>query len=162
MNEDVLQFWEFLSYVATVIAATTVPAAVLFYFSEKKKEYAAEKEASRIEREENYSRLMAEYRKLQIWYAEKPEIWDHKNALVGKDLELQRQYYSMMIGVLEESFMLFYVPEDAEYMRMWHSWDDYINELLALSNFRGQLDRLLHGEDERFIAYMEEKMRVPA
>ena len=76
---------------------------------------------------------------------------------IKKNFLMPFNNYSMMIGVLEESFMLFYVPGDADYMRMWNSWDDYINELLALPNFREQLPKLLHGEDEQFVAYMKSK-----
>ncbi len=159
---DTLQRWEMWSYVATVIAALSIPAGIVTYMIDRGKERVEEQEQSRIEREENYSRLQAEFRKAQFWLADHPEV--NKHELPPEDATTRGQqeiYYSTLISLFEESFILFYKPEDPEYQRMWNTWADYIQEWLQRPNFRKTAPELLAGEDKEFVVYMQHLLEAP-
>lgn len=150
--------WEEWSYIATVVAALPVAAGAVYFFFERHMQRQAEEEESRIEREENYSRLQAEFRKAQFWLADHPEVNMHDRSFLNPVLaEKQRIFYSNLVSLLEESFILFHKPDDPEYVRLWNTWEDYMNELLTWDNFRQALPELLKGEDESFVNYVRGK-----
>ncbi len=123
-------------------------------------------EDQRIERQENYSNLQKEFRAEQRWISS--EMTTLKLALLRKELtteqfleerkEKYRTYYTNLISMFEESFIIFYKPENAEYTRFWNTWADYIKEKLADTDLVEELEELLEGEDPMFRAYMNQKI----
>lgn len=146
MTEMTLLEWmEFLSYVATVIG---IPMAIFIFAHQEKKE-------RRIEQQEIYDKLMDHYTEIQDKLFEHPELDIHDKPL--PDIEDQRrQYilYEMVVSLFERSFILLYGEDDPDYERMWNSWEDYIKQWLVHTNFRTQLPKLMEGEDKDFVAYM--------
>lgn len=142
---NVLEFFELLSYVATVVG---IPLAIATFALQEKKE-------RQNEQEEIYDKLMDHYSEIQEKLFEYPELDTHTEPL--KDPEsARRQYilYEMLISLFERSFILLESEKDPEYQRMWNSWVDYIREWLDKPNFVNALPRLMRGEDPDFVAYI--------
>lgn len=140
-----LEWWEFLSYVATVIG---IPMAIFIFFFEERKERQSEQE-------EIYDTLMEHYNRILDRLFEHPEIDRHDTP--PEDPELARRQkilYEMLVTLFERSFILLYGEEDQAYRRMWNSWEDYIRQWTARANFRAALPELMRGEDFDFVAYM--------
>ena len=156
--------WEKLSYIATILPVF----AGFFYwlFVERRKQREIEEEENRLELRKNYSDLQREFRKAQYWLAdtlknklEQDTTRMDMNSIIHLLTPGQKMiFYSILISMLEESFILFYRPDDPEYRRLWNSWEDYINEMLKIKDFRDQLLSLLQGEDPKFVEYMKAKL----
>lgn len=147
MQMSVLEWFEFLSYLATVIG---IPLAVWTFILQEKKE-------RQNEQEEIYDKLMAHYAEIQEKLFHYPELDVHDTP--SPDAEtMRRQYilYEMLVSLFERSFILLESEKDPAYQRMWNSWVDYIHQWLAKPNFRAALPALMKGEDPDFVAYMSE------
>ncbi len=142
---DLLEWSEFLSYVATVIG---IPMAIYIFAHQEKKE-------RRIEQQEIYDKLMGHYTEIQNKLFEHPELDIHDRPLENPE-DSRRQYilYEMVVSLFERSFILLHGEENPEYTRMWNSWLDYIKYWLSQENFRQALPKLMEGEDPDFVAYM--------
>ena len=148
MPETFLDWFEFLSYVATVVG---IPMALfVFMFEERKQRQAAQ--------EEIYDKLMEHYSRIQEKLFEHPELDQHDAPLPDAEAA-RRQYilYEMVVSLFERSFILLAGERDPAYRRMWNSWEDYIGEWTARPNFRAALPRLIKGEDPDFAAYLSRK-----
>ena len=148
MPNDLMTWFEFLSYIATVVG---IPLALGVFMFEEKKERQAEQE-------EIYEKLMEHYSRIQEKLFEHPELDQHDAPLSNLE-DARRQYivYEMLISLFERAFILLYGETDPAYKRMWNSWEDYIAEWLARPNFRAHLPKLMQGEDPDFTAYMRDK-----
>jgi hypothetical protein len=145
MPTDVLTWFEFLSYIATVIG---IPLAIGLFMHEERKERQAEQE-------EIYEKLMEHYARIQEKLFEHPEIDTHDTPPASpEDARRQMIVYQMLISLFERSFILLYGETDPAYQRMWNSWEDYLNEWIDRPNFRAALPQLMLGEDPHFVAYM--------
>jgi len=145
INVTVLETFEFLSYVATVVG---IPLALLTFVYQEKKE-------RQNEQEEIYDKLMGHYAEIQEKLFEYPELDMHGEQ--SSDPETQRrQYilYEMLISLFERSFILLENERAPEYQRMWNSWVDYIETWLRKPNFVAALPQLMKGEDPDFVAYI--------
>lgn len=147
MDYTLLEWFEFLSYVATVIG---IPLAVATFMLQEKKE-------RQNEQEEIYDKLMAHYAEIQDKLFNYPELDLHDRPSEDKETA-RRQYilYEMLISLFERSFILLESEKDLAYQRMWNSWVDYIRVWIAKPNFRASLPELMRGEDPDFVAYMSE------
>jgi hypothetical protein len=140
-----LEYFEFLSYLATVIG---IPMAIIIFLHQEKKE-------RQNEQEEIYDQLMGHYADIQEKLFEYPELDMHGEE--SSDPETQRrQYilYEMLISLFERSFILLENEKEPEYQRMWNSWVDYIQTWLNKPNFVRALPQLVKGEDPDFVAYI--------
>ena len=140
-----LEFFEFMSYVATVIG---IPLVLLTFIYQEKKE-------RQNEQEEIYDKLMDHYTGIQNKLFEYPELDIHAHP--SQDPETaRRQYilYEMLISLFERSFILLAAEKDPAYQRMWNSWVDYILQWLEKPNFVAALPQLMKGEDPDFVAYI--------
>lgn len=145
MNWQTLEFFEFLSYAATIFG---IPFAILVFMHEQKKERQAEQE-------EIYDKLMDHYDHILGRLFEHPDIDQHHKPL--EDAELKRQQkilYEMLINLFERAFILLYGEKELAYRRMWNSWEDYIKLWISRPNFIEMLPTLVEGEDPDFVAYM--------
>ena len=145
MPMTLLEWLEFLSYVATVVG---IPLALFVFMFEERKERQAEQE-------EIYEKLMDHYARIQEKLFEYPELDQHEHPLTDPE-QARRQYilYEMLISLFERSFILLHGETNPVYRRMWNSWDDYIGEWIARPNFRAALPRLVRGEDPDFVAFL--------
>lgn len=140
-----LEWWEFLSYIATVVG---IPMAIFIFFFEERKE-------RRAEQEEIYDTLMEHYNRILDRLFEHPEIDRHDEPPTDPEqARRQKILYEMLVTLFERSFILLYGEEDAAYKRMWNSWEDYIQQWSGRANFRTHLPSLMRGEDPEFVAYM--------
>jgi hypothetical protein len=140
-----LEFFEFLSYAATVIG---IPMAIWIFFHEEKKERMAEQE-------EIYDKLMDHYDDILLRLFEHPGLDQHDLPLQDPELKRQQKIlYEMLVTLFERAFILLYGEREADYMRMWNSWEDYIKIWTARRNFREALPELMQGEDHEFVKYM--------
>lgn len=147
-----LEWFEFLSYVATIVG---IPLAIWVFMHEERKERVAEQE-------EIYDKLMDHYDDILGRLFEHPDIDQHDRPL--EDAELKRQQkilYEMLVTLFERAFILLYGEEESEYRRMWNSWEDYIRMWIARPNFREALPELIIGEDSDFVAYMGRLSGLP-
>jgi hypothetical protein len=145
MSFTLLEWFELLSYVATVVG---IPLAIATFIFQEKKE-------RRVEQQEIYDKLMGHYTEIQAKLFEYPELDQHEQALTNPE-DARRQYilYEMVVSLFERSFILLQGESDPEYLRMWNSWVDYIKQWLEKKNFRAALPALMLGEDPEFVAYM--------
>ncbi len=140
-----LEFMEFLSYVATVVG---IPLATVTYILQEKKE-------RQNEQEDIYDKLMGHYTVIQEKLFEFPELDVHDKPLENFE-DARRQYilYQMVVSLFERAYILLASETDPAYQRMWNSWEDYIREWITHPNFRMALPRLMEGEDKDFVAYI--------
>ena len=145
MPNDLMTWFEFLSYIATALG---IPLALFVFMFEEKKERQAEQE-------EIYEKLMDHYARIQEKLFEYPEL-DHHDTPLNNPEDARRQYilYEMLISLFERSFILLYGETDPAYQRMWNSWEDYIAEWVHRPNFRAALPQLMQGEDPDFANYI--------
>lgn len=142
---SILEFFEFLSYVATAVG---IPLAIITFVYQEKKE-------RQNEQEEIYDKLMGHYAEIQEKLFEYPELDMHSQE--SQDAETKRRQhilYEMLISLFERSFILLESEKDPAYQRMWNSWADYIQEWLDKPNFCAALPKLMKGEDPDFVAYI--------
>ncbi len=145
MPNDLMTWFEFLSYIATALG---IPLALFVFMFEEKKERQAEQE-------EIYEKLMDHYARIQEKLFEYPELDHHDTPLTNPE-NARRQYilYEMLISLFERSFILLYGETDPANQRMWKSWEDYNAEWVRRPNFRAALPQLMQGEDPDFANYI--------
>jgi hypothetical protein len=136
-------------------------------------EYAHERRRNRIEQDENQQaalealkakrdeiddNLLALYFKVLDDFIEHPELDEHDAPLDSlQKVKQQRRIYEKVILLFATAFGRLYNENTPEMRESWQSWEDEINDWIALNNFRNALDELLVGETDSFIAYMEGK-----
>lgn len=149
---SLLEFFEFLSYVATIVG---IPLAIMMFMLQESKE-------RQNEQEEIYDQLMGHYTDIQEKLFEHPELDVHDKELDNPE-DARRQYilYQMVVSLFERSYILLASEKDPAYQRMWNSWVDYICEWVERPNFRNALPKLMQGEDRDFVAYMAELTKLP-
>lgn len=149
---SILQYFEFLSYVATVIG---IPLAIWVFLHEEQKERLSEQE-------EIYDKLMDHYDDLLVRLFEHPEIDQHEAPLADPVQRRQQEIlYEMLVTLFERAYILLYGESEKAYKRMWNSWEDYMKFWIAKPNFRAALPTLMLGEDPGFVAYMAKMTTLP-
>jgi hypothetical protein len=147
MLEDwtLLQYFEFLSYVATIAG---IPTALWVFMHEEKKERQSEQE-------EIYDKLMDHYDDILARLFEHPDIDQHNKPIDDPELNRQQKIlYEMLINLFERAYILLYGESELAYKRMWNSWEDYIALWVSRPNFSEMLPTLVKGEDPDFVAYI--------
>ncbi len=149
---DMLQFFELLSYLVTIVG---LPLAIASYLIEKKKE-------RQNDNEEIYQRLSDEYREFLKLVLDNADLKLLRTE--GAQIELNEEQkerrtaiFGILISLFERAYLLVYENDmDKQSLRLWRSWEDYMREWVRRADFRAALDTLLEGEDEDFIAYLKE------
>ncbi len=146
-----IETWELMSYVVTVIG---LPLAIAVFFFEQRKERENEEE-------EVYQLLSDSYQDFLKVALENPDLrlFSDQTTPSLNDEQKERQLiiFTMLMSLFERAYLLLY--EDAmspNQARRWNSWEDYILEWCHKPHFRGYLPKLLHGEDPRFVRYIEQ------
>jgi len=145
-----LETWEMLSYVVTVIG---LPLAIGVFVYEQRKE-------RNNEEEEVYQLLSDNYQDFLRVTLEHPDLrlfsLEESGELSAEQQERRRIIFSMLISLLERSYLLLYEDDmSAMQQRRWASWADYMREWCARPEFRSALPDLLGGEDPDFVAYLQ-------
>lgn len=152
MDYGLLQTMEFFSYTATVVG---IPLAILTFIYQERKERQSEQE-------EIYDKLMEHYSSILAMLFAHPELDQHEKPLEDpEDRRRQNIMYEMLVSVFERAFILLYGEKDPTYLRMWNSWNDYIQFWSARPNFREALPVLMLGEDPEFVSFMSRVTNMP-
>lgn len=147
---DTLQFFEFLSYIVTVIG---LPFAIIVFLLENRKE-------RQNDEEEIYQRLSDEYREFLKLVLDNADLKLLRTAgaqmeLTDEQKERRTAIFGILISLFERAYLLVYEDDlDRNALRRWKSWEDYMREWLRRADFRSALATLLPGEDEEFCAYI--------
>lgn len=156
-DEDTRQFWEVVSYIFTAVAALSIPAGIVTYFLDQKKERLEEEIENHLKRIENYSDLQTQYMRAQQWYVGQINIlyiaWK-QGVLSEKEYNertvvTQKTHFEGLVGMFENGSMTL-IDETPQSKRYWNSWNDYMDEMVADPAFRESLPELLKGEDAEF------------
>ena len=145
-----LETWELLSYVVTVIG---LPFAIAVFIYEQRKE-------RHNEDEEIFQRLSDEYReflKLVLDNADLQLLRMHSARLELTEEQKERRLaiFGILISLFERAYLLVYEDDmDRKTRRLWQSWEDYMREWVRRAEFRDALPQLLEGEDPEFTDYI--------
>lgn len=147
---DLLERWEFLSYVVTVIG---LPLAIGVFVYEQRKERKNEEEEIYQQLSDEYAdflRLVLEHSDLQLLRRSGPPP-----ELTPEQQERKSVLFDLLVSLFERAYLLVY--EDAmsrQTRRLWQSWEDYMREWCRREDFRAALPELLRGEDEDFCRHI--------
>ena len=145
-----LETWELLSYVVTVIG---LPFAILVYIHDQRKERENEDE-------EVYQLLSDNYQEFLKVALENPDLRLFSAESAGDLSTEQRErkliVFNMLVSLFERAYLVLY--DDAmsdKQARRWRTWEDYMREWCARTDFRNSLSELLRGEDPEFVEYIQ-------
>jgi len=149
-----LETWEMLSYIVTVVG---LPAAIIAFLFEKKKEReTAEDEVHQLlsDNYQDFLKTALEYPDLQLFSAEEtPELSPDQK-------ERMRIIFGVLVSIFERAYVLMYERRmSKDQSRRWIAWEDYMREWCRREDFRKLLPELLLGEDPDFRTYIEEMVR---
>lgn len=145
-----LETWEFLSYVVTVVG---LPFAIVVFMFDQRKE-------RQNEDEEIYQRLSDEYAdflQLLLNNADLRLMSQESEAAHYNEEQLERKriIFELLTSLFERAFILVYEPNmNTQTKRLWSSWEDYIRYWCRRKDYRSALKSLLEGEDPDFEKYI--------
>jgi hypothetical protein len=145
-----LETWELMSYIVTVIG---LPLAIFVFLFDQRKERENEEE-------EVYQLLSDNYQDFLKVALEHPDLrlfsTEETSPLNEEQQERLLIIFTMLTSLFERAYLLLYEDDmSSKQSRRWHSWEDYIMEWCNKPNFRALLPKLLVGEDPSFVAYIE-------
>ncbi|HEX6790431.1 MAG TPA: hypothetical protein VF247_03895 [Candidatus Krumholzibacteria bacterium] len=145
-----LETWEELSYIVTVVG---LPAAILAFLYEKKKEREAKEDEVHQLLSDNYQDFLKtalDHPDLQLFSTEEtPE-------LTPEQKERMRIIFGVLVSIFERAYVLMFERRmSKEQSRRWTAWEDYMREWCQRDDFRRLLPELLSGEDREFRRYIE-------
>lgn len=147
---DMLQTWELLSYIVTVIG---LPFAIGIFIYEQRKE-------RQNEEEEIFQRLSDEYREFLKLVLDNSDLQLLRHETTGQTLtpeQKERRFaiFGILISLFERAYLLVYEDNmDKKARRLWQSWEDYMREWIRREDFHASLPQLLEGEDLEFTEYI--------
>lgn len=145
-----LEWFEFLSYVVTVVG---LPFAILVFLFEQRRE-------RQNEEEEIFQRLSDQYTDFLKLVLDNADLQLLRRGSSELDLsadQKERKYalFGILVSILESAYMLVYEERmNRQTQRLWQSWEDYMREWCRRTDFRESLASLLSGEDEDFQRYI--------
>lgn len=146
-----LEWFEFLSYVVTVIG---LPFAIAVFLHDKRR-------ARQNDEEEQFQRLSDQYTEFLKLVLDNADLQllrpdGHHRELTPEQRERKFALFGILISIFEGAYMLVYEEHmSRQTRRLWQSWEDYMREWCSRPDFRGSLPTLLHGEDEEFAHYIQ-------
>lgn len=145
-----LETWELMSYIVTVIG---LPLAIFVFLFDQRKERENEEE-------EVYQLLSDNYQDFLKVALEHPDLrlfsTEENSPLNEEQQERLLIIFTMLTSLFERAYLLLYEDDmSSKQSRRWNSWEDYIMEWCHKPNFRALLPKLLVGEDPGFVAYIE-------
>lgn len=152
---DAKDTWELWSYVVTVIG---LPAAILIFILEQRKERENEEEEVYQLLSDNYQdflKVCLEHADLKLFQIQNTE------DLTPEQREKMIIIFSMLVSLFERAYLLLYESGmSRKQERRWRTWEDYMREWAQREDFREMLPELLDDEDPEFVAYF--RSMVPA
>ena len=144
---DAMQWLEALSYLVTIIG---LPLAISVYVYDRRRDQQTDEEEIFLRLSDEY----ADFMRLVIDNADlhllSPVV---KGELSGEQLERKHALFAILVSLFERAYVLVYEEKmSRQQARLWQSWEDYMHEWCARSDFRAALPPLLHGEDPGFVA----------
>lgn len=146
-----LEIWEMLSYVVTVVG---LPFAIAVFIMEQRKERLNDQE-------EIFQRLSDEYREFLKLVLDNSDLQllrrdrGPRLELTPEQTERRTAIFGILVSLFERAYLLVYEERmDKPTRRMWQSWEDYMREWVRRPDFSGALPELLKGEDEEFAGYL--------
>lgn len=145
-----LETWELLSYVVTVIG---LPLAITVFFYQQRKERENEEE-------EVYQLLSDNYQDFLKVALENPDLKlfsvEQTAGLSEEQRERKLIIFTMLVSLFERAYLLLHEEGMSQKeLRRWRSWEDYMREWCMRADFQAALPRLLDGEDPEFVAYIQ-------
>lgn len=146
-----LETWELLSYVVTVVG---LPMAIIVYLVEKRQE--------RLNDEDDvYERLSRNYQDFLQLALDHPDLkllsQTHTPNLTPEQEERMQAIFAMLIALFERAYLLLYDKRlKGKELRRWRSWEDFMQEWCEREDFRNALPGLIRGEDPEFADYIKE------
>lgn len=162
ISQDALQFWEFLSYLVTVLG---LPVAILAVWREMRAERANEAMELEQREDEIYVQLSQQYSAFLEAVLAHPELdvleEGSSERLTPEQKRRQAIYYEMLMALFERAYILLYEEAPtAAGGRRWGSWADFLAYWLRRPDFARYVENNLQGEDPAFVAYV--RARLPA
>jgi hypothetical protein len=163
MSDAALRFWEFASYLVTVLG---LPLALFAIWREMRAERINEAKEIEQREDEIYVELSQQYSAFLESVLANPELDLLGEAPSGRAvsgeaelspaLKQKRQvYYEMLIALFERAFILLHEPSaQGDAARRWQSWADYMDWWLKKPDFRAYALANLDGEDAAFAAFV--------
>lgn len=157
MNEELRQWFTDAANVATSLGIPAAAIALYLYFNNQAKERDEEKAQRLAKQQEIDGDLKENYYDILKILIHKPYLDVHDQPLQNDaHARQQGRIYEYICSLFETAHMRLADQED--YLEMWQSWEDYINEWVVLRNFRAALPKLLVGENPDFVKYMQDKL----
>jgi hypothetical protein len=146
-----MQTWELLSYVVTVVG---LPLAIWVFMYEQRKERDNEDE-------EVYQLLSDAYHDFLKLVLANPDLKLRSQPPTPNLTEEQQErmlvIFEMLIALFERAYLTAYDDRmSVKQQRRWHSWEDFMREWCRRDDFRVLLPRLLQGEDQDFVFYIQQ------
>ena len=147
---EMLQVWELLSYIVTVIG---LPLAIAIFIYEQRKE-------RQNEEEEIFQRLSDEYREFLKLVLDNADLQLLRRepiaqALTPEQKERRFAIFGILISLFERAYLLVYEEVmGKKERRLWLPWEDYMREWIRRPDFCAALPELLEGEDLEFTEYI--------
>jgi len=157
MTDSTLQFWEFASYLVTVLG---LPLALFAIWREMRAERANELKEIEQREDELYVELSQQYTAFLESVLSNPDLdllGENGGAQGLTPLQAQKRriYFEMLIALFERAYILLYEPgATGAAARRWRSWADYIDWWLARPEFRDYAVQNLEGEDPAFAEFV--------
>lgn len=152
-----LETWELLSYIVTVVG---LPFAIGVFLWEQRRERQADEEELHQRLAETY----ADFLKLVLDNADLKLLRRTAEPIELDEEQKERRYalFGILTSIFERAFVMVYeVNMNRQRRRLWQTWDDYITEWCARTDFRSELPELLKGEDPEFADYMYRSAGMP-
>ena len=145
-----METWELLSYVVTVFG---LPLGIFIFVYEQRKERDNEEE-------EVYQVLSDAYNDFMKLVLANPDLklrsQDHTPNLTEEQQERMLVIFEMLTSLFERAYLTAYDERmTPKQQRRWHSWDDFMREWCRRDDYRVLLPRLLQGEDQDFVEYIQ-------
>ena len=144
---DTMQWLEALSYLVTIVG---LPFAIGVYVYDRRRDRQNDEEEIFLRLSDEY----ADFMRLVIDNADlhllSPTV---KDELSEEQRERKHALFAILVSLFERAYVLVYEEKmSRQQARLWQSWEDYMHEWCARSDFRAALPPLLHGEDPGFVA----------
>src|SRR3954471_3143766 len=117
---EMLQVWELLSYIVTVVG---LPCAIAIFIYEQRKE-------RQNEEEEIFQRLSDEYREFLKLVLDNADLQLLRRSGVRPDFtpeqrERRHAIFGILVSLFERAYLLVFEEDmDKQSQRLWKSWED--------------------------------------
>lgn len=160
MDDDALHFWEYASYLVTVLG---FPLALFAIWREMRAERINEHKEIEQREDEIYVELSQQYTAFLEAVLNHPELdlmgeAPERPLLTAHQGQQKRIYFEMLIALFERAYILLYEPDlGGDAARRWQSWADYMDWWLKNPDFCAYALDNLAGEDPAFAAFVKQR-----